>query len=200
MGTNYTTRRKCINETALVNLLKQYGIVEVFTECLSTESKVALFAQAELVVGVIGGGMCNLLFSPQTTKSVCIVTPEFLTINERFKYSMDHTQITYLDCTNHIKSPYKYTLYTRVKVINPNSPAFGQIGEIEEYLRDAYCVRMSSNDIAGFSQDFELEARVLQEWELSPLDGGLNSPYSCDLAQVEAHLQSLGLKKDTESD
>ena len=193
MGTNYTTRRKCVNETALVNLLKQYGIVEVFTECLSTESKVALFAQAELVVGVIGGGMCNLLFSPQITKSVCIVTPEFLTINERFKYSMDHTQITYLDCTKHIESPYKYTLYTRVKVTNPESPAYGQIGEIEEYLRDAYCVRMSSNDIAGFSQDFALEARVLQEWELTPLDGGLNSPYVCDLEQVEAHLQSLGL-------
>ena len=200
LGTNYTTRRKCVNETALVNLLQEYGIHEIFTECLSTETKVALFAQAELVVGVIGGGLCNLLFSPQTTKSLCIVTPDFIRINERFKYAMDHTQITYSYCTHHVESPANYTLYTRVKVTNPESPAFGQVGEIEEHLRDAYCVRMSSNDVAGFSQDFTMEARVLQEWEVEPLDGGLNSPYLCDLAQVEVELIKYGLKKLKESE
>ncbi len=197
LGTNYTTRRKCVNETALVNLLQEYGIKEVFTECISTETKLAMFAQAEVVVGVIGGGMCNLLFSPQTTKSLCIVTPEFLRINERFKYSMDHTQIKYSYSTNHVESPNTYTLYTRVKVINPESPAYGQVGEIEELLQhNAYVVRMSSNDVAGFSQDFAMEARVLQEWELEALDGGLNSPYVCDLAQVEADLIAMGLTRE----
>ena len=198
VGTNYTTRRKCVNEMALVYLLKEYGIIEIFTECLSTEYKLAMFAQADVVVGVIGGGMCNLLFSPQTTKSLCIVTPEFLKINERFKYSMEHTQITYSYCTNHVESPNKYTLYTRIKVINPESPAYGQLGEIEELLHNAYVVRMLSNDIAEFSQDFAMESRVLKEWEVEALDGGLNSPYICDLAQVEQDIINLGLKKYTE--
>jgi hypothetical protein len=142
-----------------------------------------------------------LLFSPQTTKSLCIVTPEFLRINERFKYSMDHTQITYSHCTKHVESPNKYTLYTRVKVTNSESPAYGQVGEIEELLQNkAYVVRMSSNDVAGFSQDFAMESRVLQEWEVEALDGGLNSPYVCDLAQVEADLISMGLKRLEDSE
>jgi capsular polysaccharide biosynthesis protein len=181
-----------VNEDAVVSMLKTHGIMEVFTECLTTEQKVAMFAQAELVVGVIGGGMCNLLFSPQTTKSVCIVTPDFLEINERFKHSMDHTQIVYSYSTQHVPSaPYKYTLYTRVKVTNPESPVVGKVGEIEEHCGSAYIVRMSSNDVAGFSQDFAMEARLLQEWELEPLDNGLNSPYTCDIQQLETCLKKF---------
>jgi hypothetical protein len=194
MGTNYTTRRKCMNEDAVVKMLKEHGIMEIFTECLSTEYKLAMFAQAEVVVGVIGGGMCNLLFSPQTTKSLCIVTPDFLRINERFKYSMDHTQIIYSHSAHHLPSPLKYTLYTRVKITNPESPAYGQVGEIEEHLtKGAYVVRMSSNDVAGFSQDFTngMEGRVFQEWELEPLDNGLNSPYICYIPQLETCLKKL---------
>ena len=196
LGTNYTMRRQCVNETELVNLLKEYGIIEIFTECLTTDMKLAMFAQADIVVGVIGGGMCNLLFSPHTTRSVCIVTPTFLDVNERFRHSMDHTQSTYLHSTTHIPSPLLYTLYTRVKVVNLESPVYGHVGEIEEHLRGAYCVRMSSNDVAGFSQDFTMEARVLHEWELEPLDRGLNSPYHCKLAEVEAHLIRLGLTRE----
>ena len=194
MGTNYTTRRKCINEDAVVKMLQKYGIMEIFTEGLSTKYKLAMFAQAEVVVGVIGGGMCNLLFSPQTTKSLCIVTPDFLEVNERFKYSMDHTQIVYSHSTHHVPSPHTYKLYSRVKVINPDSPVYGQVGEVEEHLiNSAYVVRMSSNDVAGFSQDFTngMEGRVLQERELEALDNGLNSPYVCDIVQLEMSLKKL---------
>lgn len=192
IGTNYTTRRKCMNEDAVVNMLKGYGIMEIFTECLSTEYKLAMFAQAELVVGVIGGGMCNLLFSPQTTKSVCIVTPDFLKINERFKHAMDHTQIVYSYSAHALpKHPYKFSLYTRVKVVNPQSPAFGNVGEIEEYCDRGYIVRMSSNDVAGFSQDFAMEGRFLYESELEQLDNGLNSPYICYIPDLETCLKKL---------
>lgn len=194
MGTNYTTRRKCMNEDAVVEKLREYNIIEMFTELLTIEQKITLFRNAEVVVGVIGGGMCNLLMSPQTTKSLCILTPHFMTINNRFKYSMYHTQLMYSDSTQHVPSPYKYKLYSRVKVINPDSPVYGQVGEVEEHLiKVAYVVRMSSNDVAGFSQDFtnDMEGRVFQEWELETLDDGLNSPYSCDIEQLEADLKKL---------
>jgi hypothetical protein len=192
MGTNYTNRRKCVNEAAVVEKLREYDIIEVFTELLTTEQKITMFRNAEVVVGVIGGGMCNLLLSPQTTKSLCITTPEFMTINNRFKYSMYHTQLMYSNSTCHTLSYNKYRLYSRVKVVNPQSPAYGQIGEIEEHLPNAgYSVRMSSNDVAGFSQDFQMEGRVFREWELECLDNGLNAPYVCNIQQLEADLKKL---------
>ena len=193
IGTNYTTRRKCMNEDQLVNRLKKtYGILEIFTELLSTEQKLAMFAQAEIVVGVIGGGMCNLLFSPPSTKALCIVTPDFLEINNRFKYSMDHTNIRYSYCTKHDKiKEYKYKLFTRVRIINSDCGSFNQIGEIEEYDSGKYIIRVSNNDVAGFSQDFVMQSGVYSEKDIEPLDSGLNSPYICELTQFESDLKGL---------
>ena len=62
IGTNYTTRRKLVNEDILVEKLKYLGYEEIFTERLSTIEKVLLFSNAEHIIGAIGGGMCNALF------------------------------------------------------------------------------------------------------------------------------------------
>jgi hypothetical protein len=194
IGTNYTTRRKCMNEDALVELLKQYGIQEVFTELLSTTEKLAYFQNAELVVGVVGGGMCNLLFSPSSTKALCINTPEFLTINKRFQYSMNHTRIQYSESTTHYEKDVKFQLYTRVKVINASNDYYGLVGEVESRNGIIYSVRLSSNDIAGFSQDFPLEIKEFYESDLDGVDKGLNSPYICDLVQLENDLKALLLQ------
>jgi len=191
IGTNYTMRRKCMNEDDVVELLKKHGIQEVFTELLTTEEKLAYFKNAELVVGVVGGGMCNLLFSPPSTKSLCINTPEFLTINKRFEHSMNHTQIVYSDSTKHYEQGIKFQLYTRVKIINTASDSWGLVGEVESRLGSNYTVRLSSNDIAGFSQDFLLEIRTFHEEELEGVDNGLNSPYICDLVKLESDLGRL---------
>ena len=191
IGTNYTMRRKCMNEDDIVELLKKHGIQEVFTELLTTEEKLAYFKNAELVVGVVGGGMCNLLFSPSTTKALCINTPEFLTINKRFEHSMNHTQIVYSDSTKHYEQGVKFQLYTRVKVINSASDYWGLVGEVESRLGSIYTVRLSSNDIAGFSQDFLLDSGSFHEEELEGIDEGLNSPYICDLAKLESDLGRL---------
>jgi hypothetical protein len=194
IGTNYTERRKCLNEDRLVDLLKKYNIQEVFTELLTTEEKIAYFKNAEIIVGVVGGGMCNILFSPSKTKALCINTPYFLEINERFKHSMNHTNIIYSDSTYHEKIDYKFRLYSRVKIINPTSQYYNCIGEIEMYENILYTISLSSNDIAGFSQNFQLKKEKFNEDELEAVDFGLNSPYICDLNKLEQDLKKMLLK------
>lgn len=191
LGTNYTQRRKCENETELVALLESYGIQELFTELLTTDEKLALFANAELVVGVVGGGMCNLLFSPPSTKSLCIQTPYFLDINARFRHSMDHTRILYSDCSIHAPAEQKFLLFSRVRITNPESPLHGRIGEVEGVSGSTYALRLSSNDVAGFSQDFPMDTVYVDESELDAVDKGLNSPFLCDLSKLEADLKTL---------
>lgn len=186
MGTNYTTRRKCMNEDALVTMLKQYGVEEVFTELLTTEEKIALFRQAELVVGIIGGGMCNLLFSPQETKSICIVTPHFLTINRRFQFSMNHTNIVYSNTGELFPFEGKFPLYSRVKI-----QSTGRIGEVLEYKDGMNKISVSSNDVAGFSQDFPMEDIWVSEEQLEAVDHGLNSPFQLNLESIESDLKAL---------
>ena len=191
IGTNYTMRRRCMNEDDLVALLKKYDIEEVFTELLTTQQKIAYFRNAELAVGIIGGGLCNLLFSPQTTKSLCITTPHFLEINKRFSYSMETGVIRYSDSCSHAFPEMKFQLYSRVKVVEPTSKYFGSVGEVEKVDGKNYSVRLSSNDIAGFSQDFPLEEVIFEESQLEAVDLGLNSPFVCDLVKLEEDLKNL---------
>ena len=193
MGTNYTTRRKCENEDKVVALLAKYDIQEVFTELLSMEDKSIYFKSAELVVGVIGGGMCNLLFSPPTTKSVCIATPYFLDINARFAHSMNHTKIVYSHCASHAPYVGKFPLYSRVKVINSAIPYTGCVGEVETVnpATGQIQLNISSNDVAGFSQDFQRRSICVEESSVEPLDLGLNSPYICNLQQLEVDIKRV---------
>jgi hypothetical protein len=191
MGTNYTTRRKCMNEDQVVELLAKYDIQEVFTELLTMEEKIAYFKSAELVVGVIGGGMCNLIFSPPITRSVCIATPYFLDINARFRYSMDHTTPIYSRSATHAPYTGNFPLYSRVKITNPTHPNTGQIGEVEtiDITTSQIQLSISSNDVAGFSQDFQLKTVWVNQADVEALDLGLNSPYQCDLVVLEADIK-----------
>ena len=132
------------------------------------------------VVGCIGGGMANLLFSPTTTKAFCIDTPDFLKINARFVHSMNHTDIKYLPFAQHAPFEGPYPLFTRVRVKET-----GQIGEIEKFSDGQYTVVLSQNNIAGFSLGAELPHAFYLPFELEPLDGGLNSPYVIDIDKLE---------------
>ena len=62
IGTNYTLKRKMMNEDELVCYLEKKGFKEVFTENLSTIEKIKYFSNAECVIGAIGGGVSNVLF------------------------------------------------------------------------------------------------------------------------------------------
>lgn len=191
IGTNYTQRRRCMNEDEVVALLQRYGFQEVFTEQLATFGKMLFFQTAEAVVGVVGGGLCNLLFSDKKTKALCITTPYFMDINERFRFSMEPADLYYTDCTYHANPEYKYKLYSRVRIIQETSPYYNLIGEVDKVDGTTYTVHLSSNDVAGFSQDFPFIETIVQESEIEAVDPGLNSPFFVDLAKLETDLKFM---------
>lgn len=176
IGTNYTTRRKMINENELVAKLNELGIEEIFAENLNIDEKIALFSSANLIIGSIGGGMANLLFANKSTKSIVLVTPDFLNINYRFKYSMENTDITYFNDVLTYKEENNIPLFTRVKISST-----GIIGEICDYSNGKYLVNLSANDIAGFNNQIKLSQEFYFESEFETLDNGLNSPYQVNI-------------------
>lgn len=186
IGTNYTTRRKCLNEDELVEFLMSKGFVEVFCEDLSMAEKVALFANAEEVAGVIGGGMANSLFCKPSCKVHCFLTPGFIEINARFEYSMKATHLLfYEDVCSLAPHHGSFSLYTRAKILDTSSEFYGKIGEICEFKYGSYKLQVSKEGVAGFSQDFQLDSCWIAETNLAPLDKGLNSPYVCSLERLK---------------
>lgn len=181
IGTNYTTRRKMVNEDRLVEELTKLGIVEVFTENLSIDEKIQLFDQADLIIGSIGGGMSNLLFSEKKTKSIVIVTPHFLDINYRFKYSMESSDITYFDKVSVYKEKNEIPLFCRATIKEDE-----KIGEIIEYDESTgnYLLNISKNDVAGFNNSIEFNKKWSSIDEFDLLDKGLNSPYQVDIDEL----------------
>ena len=187
IGTNYTTRRKMINEDLLVHeLTKNNDYIEIFAENLNTDEKIYLFSNATKIIGSIGGGMANLLFSNPLTKTYILVTPYFLDINYRFKYSMENTDITYFYDINTYKEENKIPLHCRVKIINKISAYYEKYGEISEYNKenDTYLVNISNNDIAGFNNLIAFNNDYFNESEFELLDNGLNSPYITNISKL----------------
>lgn len=186
IGTNYTQRRKMINEDELVKKLTEKGFVEVFPENMSMSDKIMMFENAKYVIGSIGGGLCNLLFSSKLTKSICIVSPHFLEINQRFKFSMEISNIKYFNDTNiFIENGQEIPNYVRVKINNKNSKYYGMLGEIENYNKNnfKYIVKLSEG-VAGWNALNNFETCEFDFFELEQLDNGLNSPYSVDIDKL----------------
>jgi capsular polysaccharide biosynthesis protein len=188
IGTDYTSRRKMMNEDDLVSELNKKGFYEIFAENLNTDEKIYLFSNANEIVGSIGGGMANLLFSPSSVKSYIIVSPYFLDINYRFKYSMENTQIQYFYDTNvfidndNNGSKQEISLYCRVQITDEDNMFYNKIGEIVEYCNNdnKYKVALSNNDIAGFNNNHSFLNIWFFSNEFKLLDNGLNSPYIFD--------------------
>ena len=186
IGTDYTSRRKMMNEDILVEKLVQLGYNELFAENLNTDEKIYLFSNAEVVIGAIGGGMANLLFSNKNTKSIILVTPYFLDINYRFKYSMENTNIKYIYDVNTYLEDNKIPLYCRVKIIDNKSNYFEKYGEICKYNKNnsKYLVNISNNDVAGFNNVIKFNNEWFLEDEFILLDNGLNSPYFVNMNKI----------------
>ena len=102
IGTNYTERRRCVNEDEIAELFISQGFEEVFCENLSMKEKIAMFSNAKVIAGPIGGGMCNVIFSPPETKVISINSPKFFDVNSRFEYSMSHTNLHHFDHTEFV--------------------------------------------------------------------------------------------------
>jgi hypothetical protein len=187
IGTDYTSRRKMMNEDKLVeNLVNNYGFIEIFAENLNTDEKIYLFSNAKIIIGSIGGGMSNLLFSSSLVRSIVLVTPYFLDINYRFKYSMEHTNIIYFHDIQTYLEDNKIPLYCRIIITNKESKYFNKCGEISEYNKsyNKYLINISNNDVAGFNNLILFENELFNENEFKLLDKGLNSPYIVNLESL----------------
>jgi hypothetical protein len=190
IGTNYTTRRKMMNEDELVERLEEIGFVEVFAENLSQDEKIEYFSNAEIIVGSIGGGMANLLFSTKATKALVLVTPYFLDINFRFQHSLNRANTKYFTNIQTYFDKEAETegipMFCRVQINKDNDDNNKKIGEIISYdsTLKMYIIQISSNDVVGFNNEVAFEKSKYCKEDFILLDQGLNSPYVVPINDV----------------
>lgn len=178
IGTNYTARRKCINENELVAYLQSKGFVEVFTENLSTIEKIQYFNNAELIIGAIGGGIANVLFSSNKTKLIALISPGFLDINKRFSYCFNLVTIEYFKFCKHYTDD-EFKLYMRVKEKNTNI-----LGEIEEIDNDKILISYTDGTNTGWNASNTYNQKWIYKKDVIKLDNGLNSPWEVDYTKL----------------
>jgi len=178
IGTNYTTRRKLVNEDEFVANLISEGYEEVFTENLTTIEKIIYFANASHVVGAIGGGISNVLFSPKTTKLEVFVSPTFLDVNTRFKYSLDCVDVTYNMNSEHVEKD-EFKTYMRVKTRDGII-----VGEIEKIYDNKLLVSYTDGSNTGWNSQSKYEQIELNKEDVIKLDNGLNSPWKIIISNL----------------
>jgi len=175
IGTNYTTRRNLKNEDLLVATLKGKGYTEVFTELMSTKEKIQMFKGCTHVVGAIGGGLCNVLFSKKNTKLTPIVSPLFLEVNFRFSHCFANVETTYFTDTKHTESD-EFKKYMRVK-----APRYKITGEISNVDDHSVTIIYDEADVAGWNAQTEYKSLSLPRYEVEIIDRGLNSEWVMNL-------------------
>ena len=181
IGTNYTTKRKLINEDELVNILtEKYNYVEIFTENLSTIDKINIFSSAENIIGPIGGGLCNVLFSNKNCKLLTILSPTFLKVNNRFKYSFTKIKSTVFKNTVHVDNS-TFKLYMRIKYKN-------LIGEIIEKDGNNLKIQYNKIPVSGWNNNSEYETIIVNSNECVKLDDGLNSNWIINMHKFKEKL------------
>ena len=180
IGTNYTTRRKLANENELVDqLVSESGYVEVFTEKLTTLEKILYFANATHVIGAIGGGIANVLFSKPDTKLVALVSPTFLEVNGRFRYSLDCVDVSYYTNTQHTEPG---TLKKYMRVRTRDGSIVGEIESIDKNLVVVSYVEGGGN--TGWNLQNTYKRIELDQCLVIPLDEGLNSEWETGLIGI----------------
>ena len=171
IGTNYTTRRKLVNENELVEKLLKEGYEEVFTEKLTIIEKIQYFSNATNVIGAIGGGIANVLFSPKTTKLIAIISPTFLELNNRFKFCLNTVKVYYDMNTKHIEDT-EFKTYMRVKTKDNKI-----IGEIEKIYDNKLLISYTDGSNTGWNSQNDYKKMELSINDVEKLDNGLNSPW-----------------------
>jgi capsular polysaccharide biosynthesis protein len=169
IGTNYTQKRKLESENELVEFLVVEGFDEIFTENLSTFEKLIMFMNVEVVVGSIGGGISNVLFSNPNCKLIAICSPTFLEVNERFKYSFTNVDTYYFTETFHVEKDH-WKKWMRVR-------SGGIIGEIEEVYENDLLVSHTEKILAGWNNEIEYNKTIISKQNCKSLDKGLNSSW-----------------------
>ena len=181
IGTNYTTRRELVNESELVEYLESIGYTEIFTELLTTSEKISLFKNATHIIGAIGGGLANVLFSNTSCKLVSICSPEFLNVNERFLYSFKNVKSYLYTESEHVETT-EYKKYMRVQYKNI-------VGEVTNIQDDLLTISYLNESLAGWNNALEYHTIVVPANECTKLDNGLNSMWKIDLDEFKLFLK-----------
>jgi hypothetical protein len=153
------------------------GFTEIFTEKLSTVDKIKLFSNCECVVGSIGGGLANVLFSKPKTRLISIISPGFLEINERFKYSFEKVSANYFEDTYHSEKD-RFKRFMRIKSENI-------IGEVSDVMDDTLIVDYVDENISGWNYDMVYKKIELRKEDCLELDNGLNSSWVLNLDEFK---------------
>lgn len=184
IGTNYTSKRKLANEDELVAFLQEEGYTEIFTELLDTQTKIALFKDCTHVVGAIGGGLCNVLFSKPSTKLISIVSPFFLEINSEFHNSLCNVDLTYFRRTDHVEYGV-FKKYMRVRVHDSDI-----IGEIQSICGCWLNIAYSDDIIAGWNAQTQYKEMSVHYEDVDIIDNGLNSEWIMDMEKFKCLIKS----------
>lgn len=72
--------RRLLNEDALYEALRHFGVERVFTEDLTFAEEVSLFNNVEIVIGPCGAGMVNLMFCRPGTAVIEIFNPRYVNV------------------------------------------------------------------------------------------------------------------------
>jgi hypothetical protein len=180
IGTNYTTKRKLTNEDDIVDYLSNKGYVEVFTENLPTIDKIILFNNAEDIVGPIGGGLCNVLFSNKKTNLTVLNSPTFFDVNYRFLFSFENVNYKILDISEHTEKT-KIKKFMRVKFDD-------KVGEVVDISDDVVTINYSDIDVAGWNNEIKFKQIIKNITDVIPLDGGLNSEWVINIKKLKEHI------------
>lgn len=173
IGTNYTSKRKLVNEDDVVSYLIENDFVEIFTESLTTIEKILLFSSVKNIVGPIGGGLCNVLFSNEDTKLKVLNSPTFLDINQRFIFSFDMVDYEILNISSHVENT-EIKKFMRVKFDD-------KVGEVINIKNDKLTINFSDSSVAGWNNDIVFNKVIKNIDEVEKLDEGLNSEWKIDL-------------------
>ena len=180
IGTNYTNRRKLMNEDELVEKLVNLNFNEVFGENYTFLEKVILFNNSEEVIGSIGGTIVNCVFCNKNCKITCLVSPDFLRVNKRIKFSLINKNIKYFEDTYLDTENDKIPQNVRIEIINGEFKGF--LGEIVKYENEnKYLINLGDERNIGWNNDEDYKKIILNKEDFKQLDYGLNSPWYIDI-------------------
>ena len=80
---NKASKRRVLNEDAVLNHVSKYGFQKVYPEEYSLSEQIALFRGARAVISPHGAGLANLVFCYPGTKVIEFCSPKYLTRNYR---------------------------------------------------------------------------------------------------------------------
>jgi hypothetical protein len=173
IGTDYTTRRRLVNEDELIKYLQKNKYQEIFAETLTTVEKIFLFANARYVIGAIGGGLCNVLYSNKNCNLISLNSPGFLDINKRFEYSFKPVNYIPFNDTYH-ESDDEFKLFMRVMIGNI-------VGEIIDIDSSTVTISYTKSTVAGWNKNIQYDTIIVLKRDVKKIDEGLNSPWNINM-------------------